>query len=266
MIRTLDELVSFTERYFKASYEEDFPELAEQFVLRTSGCSDSEIQMLREEFPGIPTSYLEIAALVSLPKIQLGYFRPAPGGVYERSLYDRLSEINSPDHHFSQQLHEQHLYCVAGYSGDLICVRRELGEFRGLKSDRSSDETLQPGEVVRILIEPGAPLVVWRVAWTFEQTLVGFGRLKELSLDQQFGRDVVAAFLRAMRADFHLDDEQLSQWDVFAREQIGEDPNSEGGEEDTIGTALAPNSTRQITTTGDRPSLLSRLTRRKNPR
>jgi len=220
MIQTLEELIAQSEREAARFEAEGFPTIANETRIRTPGCSPEEIARIRETLPGMPGSYLGIAAKVSLPNISIGDFGFAPGGLYDGDLFNRLTDENSDASPQWDFVNKHGLYHVADYPGSLICVSRE--------------GTAHPGEVVQVDYEWGGvdDLQLRRVAWSFEQMMLGFGRIHEQCLAEREGPEVVEEVLSSLQANFDLDEEQMQVWTWFVEEKLGgeadRDHNAEG--------------------------------------
>jgi hypothetical protein len=108
---------------------------------------------------------------------------------------------------------DQHrLYHVADYEGDIICVIRE--------------GRANAGQVIRIDMSCPPTPEPHRVARSFEQLVIGFGRLREQFLDGCLGPAAIARVLIALQRDFELDEEQMEEWTWFAEVALGEDEPS----------------------------------------
>lgn len=204
MIQTLEELIALTEAGALASNY-----IADEILLRTPGCSELEIAQLREALPGLPASYWDVAAKVALPIVSIGYLQLAPGGLFGGTLFDRLTDANSATWPLWEFVDQHDLYHVADRDSSLYCVARE--------------GAAHPGEVVRIDYEwGGVNPQPHRVAWSFEQLMLGYGRISEQAQAGRFGPDAVEAVLHSMREDFGLDDEQIEDWWLTADEVLSE--------------------------------------------
>jgi hypothetical protein len=204
-IHTLDDLVAHTEA-FAATRPQDAHELR----LRKPGCSEEDLERLRERLPGIPESYLRVAAEVTLSFVSIrGLVVVAPPRRGADDLLKRLTEVNSSASPQWEFVNAHGLYEVAYYPGSLVCVARE--------------GTPRAGEVMRVDYAwsgtDNLPLV--RTAWSFEQLLLGFGRISERFLARQFGPGVVADVLHALRSDFAFDEEQMNDWAWFVDVALG---------------------------------------------
>jgi hypothetical protein len=210
VIQTIADLIEMTEREADSTEKQGFPTIAEQTRLRSPGCSIEEIARLREALPGLTESYLNVAAQVYLPNVSIGYLSLAPGGLRDGNLFNRLTKFNSPASPQWDYVDDHNLYEVAHYPGSLVCVARE--------------GTVRPGEVVRVDYEWGGvdDLVLHRTTWSFEQLLLGFGRIREQRLAKRRGPEVIDEVLRSLRKDFGFDDEQMEDWTWFASEALGE--------------------------------------------
>jgi hypothetical protein len=210
VIHTIDELVVLTQRQADVTEAEGYPEVANEIRLRTPGCSDEEIARLRAALPGLSESYLAIAARVALPIVAIGFLQLAPGGLHDGSLFDRLTDVNSTAWPLWAFVDEHNLYHVADTDGSLFCVVRE--------------DAKHPGEVYRVDYEWGGidNPQLHRVAWSFEQLLLGFGRISEQAQAGRFGPHAVTEVLDSMREDFGLDEEQLQDWSWTVEEALSE--------------------------------------------
>jgi hypothetical protein len=64
-------------------------------------------------------------------------------------------------------------------------------------------------------------LQLCRTAWSFEQLLLGFGRIKEQFIARRFGPPVVEDVLTSLRSDYDFDEEQMSDWTWFVDIELG---------------------------------------------
>jgi hypothetical protein len=205
MIQTLADLIALTEaEALTSSFN------ADEILLRTPGCSELEMAQLREALPGLPESYIAVATQVALPNISIGYLRLVPGGLYAGSLFDRLIDANSGAWPLWEFVYQHDLYHVADTDGSLYCVARESSP--------------HPGEVVRIDYEWGGvdEPQLHRVSWSFEQLMLGYGRIGEQAQAGRRGPLAVDVVLDSMRADYGLDEEQIEDWWLTAEEYLGE--------------------------------------------
>jgi hypothetical protein len=228
VIRTIDELIALTEREAASLDAEGFSSIAQETRLRTPGCTPDELARIRVALPGLPESYLAITARVSLPNITLGDLQLAPGPFNEMSLFDRLTEENGPNSPQWGFVNHHGLYHVASYPGSLVCVNR--------------DGTEHPGEVFEVDYGWGGinDLQLRRVAWSFEQMMIGFGRIREQRLAEREGSEVVEAVLSSLQADFGLDDEQMEVWYGWVEEVLGGDVDrDDASEENSELTSIA---------------------------
>jgi hypothetical protein len=209
VIQTLDELVFLSNIEANSAAAEGFPENANEIRLLKPGCTTNEIVRIREELPGIPESYLSVAAQVALPNVSIGFLNLAPGWPQDGSLPDRLVDANNPRWPLWEFVDYHDLYHVAEYEGDMICVVR--------------DNQSRAGEVIRMDLSCPPTPELSRVAWSFEQLLLGFGRLREQFLQERLGSEVINEVLASLSDDYHLDDEQLADWTWFAEVALGED-------------------------------------------
>jgi hypothetical protein len=210
VIQSIADLMAMSEIDAVAAEKRGFPGIAEQTRLRSPGCSAEEIARLRGVYPMLPEQYLSVAAQVYLPNVSIGYLSLAPGGLRDGNLFNRLTKFNSPASPQWDYVDDHNLYEVAHYPGSLVCVARE--------------GTVRPGEVVRVDYEWGGvdDLVLHRTTWSFEQLLLGFGRIREQRLAKRRGLEVIDEVLTSLRTDFDFDDEQMEDWTWFASEALGE--------------------------------------------
>lgn len=203
MIQTLDELVALTEAV--AATE---PLIADDLRLRSPGCTPEEIDQLRSALPDLPESYLSVAARIALSYVSMNGLVVAPGRSNADDLLTRLTEANSPASPQWDYVEDYGLYEVAQYDGSLICVARE--------------GTASAGEVVRVDYSWGGidNLVLHRTAWTFEQLLLGFGRIKEQFFAKRRGSEVIDEVLSSLRTDFCFDEEQMEDWTWFTGDAL----------------------------------------------
>lgn len=206
MINTLSDLIAMTHREAAENENGEFPSLAEELRLITPGCTAEEIANLRKAFPGLPESYLEVAAAISLPRKSIGHFELATGGRREGSLGDFLKRANSPEFPLWPIVAKVHFYFIAGFFRHLICVRR-----KGLDG---------AGEVFMIVLSQPPSFRVVPFADSFEQVLIGFGRVRELWRADRVGNEGVAAFVDSMQRDFRLSDVQSQLWRIIASYEL----------------------------------------------
>jgi hypothetical protein len=209
VIRTIEEVVALSAREAEAE-----PLLAEEMLLRTPGTSNAELAQIRTALPGLPESYLTVAAQVLLPNAAIGYVQLAPGEPDGGGLVERLVHANSPASPLWAFLDQRQLYHIADYEGDMICVVR--------------DGQPKAGEIARIDLSCPPTPELHRTAWTFEQFLIGFGRLREQFVEERFGPDAIDAVLASLVDDFHFDEEQFEDWTWFAEVALGEDEDTPG--------------------------------------
>jgi hypothetical protein len=204
MIRTIQDLVALTEREVAMD-----PVLADEILLRSPGCSPTEITELRAALPGLPESYLSVAERVSLPNVSIGYLNLAPGRRQDGSLLKRLTHANSSAWPLWGFVAKNGLYHVADYEGDMICVVREGRP--------------NAGEVLRMDLSCPPTPELHRTAQSFEQLLLGFGSLREQHVEERFGPEAIDEVLTSLQEEFGLDEEQLEDWTWFAEVALGED-------------------------------------------
>ena len=196
MIETLEDLVAHLERVAEAE-----PALADELVLRSPGCSDEEVTRLVALLPGLPESYLSNLRRFALAGVTIGYFVLSPPMSGVGSIVDALSLANGERNAFAEATAERRLFIVAANESDWLCV--------------AGEEAQRPGEVWRIDLGDGPEPLFSRVASSFEQLLVGAGRIDEMAVGGAEGWLPVEDFLDSMRP-LGLDDEQLSNWRFFA--------------------------------------------------
>jgi hypothetical protein len=207
VIQTIEELVALTDA---DAATETLPLIADELRLRVPGSSLDMLERIRAALPGMPVSYLEVAAKIDLSFVSINGLVVAPGKRNEDNLLTRLTNANSPASPQWDYVEDHCLYEVAHYPGSLVCVRRE--------------NTERPGEVVRVDYEWGGVdnLVLRRTSWSFEQMLLGFGRIKEQFFAERRGPEVIDEVLGSLRTDFGFDEEQMEDWARFASEALGE--------------------------------------------
>ncbi len=197
MIETLEDLVVHLERVVEAE-----PDLAEEIVLRSPGCTEDEIARLREVLPGLPESYLSILRRFILGGVTIGYFVLSPPMSGSVSIVDALVLANGERNAFSTETAQRQLFIVAANESDWLCVAGESAQ--------------RPGEVWRIDLGSGSEPLLSRVADSFGQLLIGAGRLDEMAAAGAEGWLPVEDFVDAMRL-LDLDEEQLLNWRFFAQ-------------------------------------------------
>jgi len=209
MIQTIEDLIALSEKQAEEWNRRGYPDLADEARLRAPGCTEDEIRTLRHRFPGLPESYLHVATQLTLSATPLGYLVIVPGAFNDDDLLTRLIEANSLASPQWDFVDAHKLYEVAQYPGSLVCVARE--------------GAVHPGEVVRVDYEWGGldNLQVHRTAWSFEQLLIGFGRIREQFLAKNFGPEIVNDVLTSLRTDFAFDEEQMEDWTRFVNEALG---------------------------------------------
>jgi hypothetical protein len=158
MIRTLDELVAFTERLAA----ED-PELADVLRIERPGCSPEEVEELKSMVPGIPDSYLQVVQAIRVNGASIGYFQLSPSASRTASLAAKVRTYSDPAvSGMARHARRVGAYLVAYWEADPIGVVHSPGTYR-------------PGQVV--LFSPGKPPAV--IAESFEQFLLIAGNLDE---------------------------------------------------------------------------------------
>jgi hypothetical protein len=209
VIRALDDLIALSNLEADKTASEGFVNIAEEVRLRKPGCTPDEMNRIRTALLGIPESYLSVAAYVALPKVSIGNLTLAPGRPQDESLFDRLTHANSPAWPLWDFVNHHCLYHVADYEGDMICVVR--------------DGKLNAGEILRIDLSCPPTPELHRTAWSFEQLMLGFGRLREQFLEERFGPDAIDEVLASLVSDFELDAEQTEDWAWFAEVALSDD-------------------------------------------
>jgi hypothetical protein len=206
VIETIDDLVALTEAHAAMR-----PLNANEIRLRTPGCTENEIARLQKALPGLPESYLNVAKRVTLSFVSISGLVVSPGKRGGEDLFTRLTRANSPSSPQWGFVDAHGLYEVAQYPGSLVCVAR-LG-------------TARAGEVLRIDYgwDGVDNLQLLRNAWSFDQLLLGFGRIREQLLAKRFGPDVVVEVLTSLKSDFAFDEEQMKDWLGLVGEAIGEE-------------------------------------------
>lgn len=197
MIETLEDLVAHLERAAEAE-----PDLAEELVLRSPGCSEDEIARVTALLPGLPKSYLSILRRFALSGVTIGYFVLSPPMSGVDSIVDAVVLANGERNAFSEETAQRRLFIVAANEGDWLCV--------------ADEDAPRPGEVWRIDLGYGPKPLFSRVADSFEQLLIGAGRLDEMALGGAEGWLPVDDFVEAMQS-LGLNDEQLGNWRFFAQ-------------------------------------------------
>jgi hypothetical protein len=204
VIWTIEQLIALTEREVALD-----PSFGDEILLRTPGCTPDELDKLGEALPGLPESYLSVAARVALPNVSIGYLNLAPGRRQDGSLLKRLTHANSSAWPLWEFVDQQNLYHVADYEGDMICVVREGSP--------------NVGEVLRVDLSCPPTPNLHRTAQSFEQLLLGFGNLHEQHIAERFGPEVIDEVLTSMQAELGLDEEQMEDWTWVAEVALGED-------------------------------------------
>ncbi len=198
MIETLEDLVVHLERVAEAEPE---PALAEELVLRPPGCSEGDVARLMALLPGLPESYLSVLRRFALGGVTIGYFVLSPPMGGNDSIVDALVLANGERNAFSEETAERRLFIVAANESDWLCV--------------AGEDAQHPGEVWRIDLGYGPEPLFSRVADSFEQLLIGAGRLDEMAGGGAEGWLPVEDFVETMQS-LRLDDEQLGNWRFFA--------------------------------------------------
>ena len=193
MIDSLNELAEHTRQV-----AERFPRLAKRVVLRPSSVTPEELTRLRTSWGGLPESYCRCLQTLDLTGIAVGFFEVSPMIQSGETIVDALVRVKeeSPSENALQGL-----VVVGAYEGDPLLLAVQDGE--------------HAGEVLRQDLGSAARPRLTRVANTFEQLLIGAGRLDQMVNDGVEGWLPVEDFLEAL-APFQLDDEQLENWRFFA--------------------------------------------------
>jgi hypothetical protein len=205
LIRTLRDLAALTER--DASR---IPLLADGTLLRSPGLTGQDSERLRAALPGLPEDYLAIAARFDLAPVAIAYFNLAPGaqgGLTD--LVTRLVLANDPTRNrYCELMRPARSLEVAGYGGDPLCM--------------AAVDAPRPGEVVRVdTFDLRAP-TLHRTANSFEQLMVGAGRIRERWIEGERGPAAVEAVVGSLASDYGLDEEQLEDWRWFAEVALGD--------------------------------------------
>lgn len=209
MIQTLNDLIALAVMEATAAEQRGFPGIAARTRLEIPGSSEEEINMLRQRLQGIPESYLDVAKQITLAARSIGYLDLSPGPFNEDDLLARLVDANSDEWILWELVDQHRLYHVAGYPGCIVCVARQ--------------ETPVPGEVVFVDYDWGDEPMLRRTAWSFEQLLLGFGRIREQRLAQRKGQESIDEVLSSLRTDFGFDDEQMEDWAWFVGVALGQE-------------------------------------------
>jgi hypothetical protein len=196
VIESLEDLAGHLERAAEAE-----PALAEESVLRPPGCSEDEIARLVARLPGLPESYLSVLRRFALGDVAIGYFVLSPAMSRVDSIVDALLSANGERNAFAEATAARRLFIVAAHDSDWLCVAGQAAQ--------------RPGEVWRIDLGFGPEPLFSRVANSYEQLLIGAGRLDEMAVGGAEGWLPVEDFVDAMRP-LGLDDEQLGNWRFFA--------------------------------------------------
>ncbi len=197
MIETLEDLVAHLEQAAEAE-----PDLAGELVLRPPGCSEEEVASVTALLPGLPEGYLSLLRRFALGGVTIGYFVLSPPMSGSDSIVDALVLANGERNAFSEETARRRLFIVAANQSDWLCV--------------AGEDAQRPGEVWRIDLGYGPEPLFSRVADSFEQLLIGAGRLDEMALGGAEGWLPVDDFVEDMQS-LGLDDEQLGNWRLFAQ-------------------------------------------------
>jgi len=92
MISTLDELVEHRNRF-----ADSIPTLRDDLRIESPGCSDKEIAGVKERFPELPSTYIDVARRIRLKGATIGFFDLWPGVPASTDLAEALSYANNVD-------------------------------------------------------------------------------------------------------------------------------------------------------------------------
>lgn len=167
MIHSLEDLARCTQEWARAT---DLP--AEEVELRSPGLSPVQLDRLRAALPGMPASYLECVARFDLRNVRFGFFelQAATGN----DLVQGLVEANEPEGFlYARYMAPNHLYWVASWDADPICVVRDQPARLG-------------GEVIGLDLASGPEPRLYRVAPSFATAMIIAGHALESVNDPAF--------------------------------------------------------------------------------
>jgi hypothetical protein len=128
MIKNLEDLINFQKNEI----------LHADFLLSHPGCSEKEIEFLRQEIQGIPSSYLSSIQGINVNCVDIGYFGLYPFSRSPQPLVYKLIEAFK-DPFFPKSFMLRHkIYQIGSKDTDLLCVSE-------------GTENFKPGEILWIL-------------------------------------------------------------------------------------------------------------------
>jgi hypothetical protein len=178
----------------------------------------------------MPESYLKVAATIALPRKSIGHLELATGGRREGSLLDFLSKANGPAFPLWPLVALGRFYFVAAYQRHLVCVRQDGAE--------------RAGEVFMIMLSKPPSLSIMPVAFSFEQLLIGFGRIREKWRTNQLGEAAIEAFLNSLSRDLGFQSDQMQTWSFIGYHELW-DPGTDGSQEAIVQEELARDETEE---------------------
>lgn len=101
----------------------------QELMMTSPGCSEADIEKLKEAFPGISESYTQWVKAVNLNGISVGYFEVSPGSCNSKGMVANLIEYNN------EQTREEYakvrdVYFVATRDGFEVYVSARGGPFQ----------------------------------------------------------------------------------------------------------------------------------------
>ena len=121
MIANIDEVVALGARLAAT--------ISESLRIRTPGCSETELNRIRQLFPEMPGAYLDLAGKIDLRDVELGGFSLAPRCVPGDGLCRRLMMANGADAGMTPWLKKQMSYEVAVMEVCSVAIVHSKGDF-----------------------------------------------------------------------------------------------------------------------------------------
>lgn len=196
MITNLKELQDYTKRLM-----EKLPEIKNEILLCSPGCSEAQISQLIHALPNIPESYLRCIRQFNLFGVSIGYFRLWPGILVGDDFIQGLIKTNlSESNPVLQFLQRNGLYEVATWDTAPIAVASRTS------NNRNGKVFLINCENDRIFVSP--------LAKDFEDFLLIAGNLDEIRdrlLQAHEAMKPIEEFSKCLET-FHVEKETKDLW------------------------------------------------------